>query len=71
MAKRTNMTTKVIVATTNKGGDGKTKTSILTAEYFSYVKGKKGLAIDLDPQCNFSSRFLEMEKGNERFSDLF
>jgi len=52
---------KVIVATTNKGGDGKTKSSILTAEYISYVKGKKGLAIDLDPQCNFSSRFIQME----------
>jgi len=55
------MTAKVIVATTNKGGDGKTKSSILTAEYLSCVKGKKGLAIDLDPQCNFSSRFLQME----------
>lgn len=55
------MTTKVIVATTNKGGDGKTKSSILTAEYLSAVKHKKGLAIDLDPQCNFSSRFLQME----------
>lgn len=55
------MSLKVIVATTNKGGDGKTKSSILTSEFFSYVKGKKGLAIDLDPQCNFSSRYLEME----------
>lgn len=55
------MGTKVIVATTNKGGDGKTKSSILVAEYFTAVKKKRGLAIDLDPQCNFSSRFLEME----------
>lgn len=54
------MALKVIVATTNKGGDGKTKSSILISEYFTFVKGKRGLAIDLDPQCNFSSRFLKM-----------
>lgn len=52
---------KVIVSATNKGGDGKTKFSILLAEYLSKVKSLKGLGIDLDPQCNFSSRFLEME----------
>ncbi len=52
---------KVIVSATNKGGDGKTKLSILMSEYFSGVKGLKGLGIDLDPQCNFSSRFLDME----------
>ncbi|MBI4242501.1 MAG: ParA family protein [Planctomycetes bacterium] len=55
------MSIKVIVSATNKGGDGKTKLSILMAEYLSSVKGLKGLGIDLDPQCNFSSRFLEME----------
>lgn len=53
--------TKVLVAATNKGGDGKTKTSILLAEYFTIVKEKRVLAIDLDPQCNFSHRFLDME----------
>lgn len=52
---------KVIAAATNKGGDGKTKTSILLAEYLTIVKGKRVLAIDLDPQCNFSHRFIEME----------
>lgn len=53
--------TKVLVAATNKGGDGKTKTSILLAEYLTIVKKKRVLAIDLDPQCNFSHRFLDME----------
>ncbi len=53
--------THIIAAATNKGGDGKTKTSILLAEYFTIVKNKRVLAVDLDPQCNFSHRFLEME----------
>lgn len=53
--------TKVIVAATNKGGDGKTKISILLSEYLAVVKNLRVLAIDLDPQCNFSHRFLDME----------
>lgn len=52
---------KIIVPTNNKGGVGKTKVSILLAEYFSYVKKKKVLILDFDPQCNFSRRFLKME----------
>ncbi len=52
---------KVIVPANNKGGVGKTKLSILLSEYFSVVLGKKVLAIDFDPQCNFSQRFLSME----------
>jgi len=56
--------THIVVAATNKGGDGKTKTSILFAEYLTIIKHKRVLAIDLDPQCNFSHRFLEMEIDN-------
>lgn len=52
---------RVLVSATNKGGDGKTKTSILLAEYFTLIKNKRVLAIDLDPQCNLSHRFLDME----------
>jgi chromosome partitioning protein len=33
----------------------------LLAEYFSKVKGKKVLAVDFDPQCNLSNRFLKMD----------
>lgn len=51
---------KIIVPTNNKGGVGKTKISILLSEYFS-LKKKRVLAIDFDPQCNFSRRFLQME----------
>lgn len=50
---------KVIVPTNNKGGVGKTKLSILLAEYLSL--SKRVLVIDFDPQCNFSRRFLKME----------
>lgn len=52
---------KVIVPANNKGGVGKTKISILLTEYFGRILKKKVLAIDFDPQCNFSQRFLNME----------
>jgi len=52
---------KIIIPANNKGGVGKTKISILLAEYISMILKKKVLAIDLDPQCNFSQRFLNME----------
>lgn len=52
---------KIIAPTNNKGGVGKTKLSILLAEYMSIVLKKRVLAIDFDPQCNFSQRFLKME----------
>jgi chromosome partitioning protein len=52
---------KIVVPTNNKGGVGKTKISILLAEYFSLYLNKRVLAIDFDPQCNFSRRFLKME----------
>lgn len=52
---------KIIVPTNNKGGVGKTKVSMILAEYFAYVKKMKTLAIDFDPQCNLSRRFIKME----------
>lgn len=52
---------KIIVPANNKGGVGKTKLSILLSEYLSVILNKKVLAIDFDPQCNFSQRFLNME----------
>ncbi|MBS0358994.1 MAG: ParA family protein [Proteobacteria bacterium] len=54
--------TKIIVNATNKGGEGKTTTSINLAEYASLVMNKKVLAIDLDPQANFSSRYIPMDR---------
>lgn len=53
--------TKIIVTATNKGGEGKTTASIHLAEYVSLIMGKKTLAIDLDPQANFSGRYVSME----------
>lgn len=52
---------KIIVPTNNKGGVGKTKVSTILAEYFSHIKKRKTLAIDFDPQCNLSRRFIKME----------
>ncbi len=52
---------KVITNATNKGGEGKTTISIILAEYIALLMGKKVLAIDLDPQANFSKYFLNLE----------
>lgn len=52
---------KILVPANNKGGVGKTKVSILLSEYLSRIKKQRVLAIDFDPQCNFSQRFLNME----------
>jgi len=52
---------KIIVPTNNKGGVGKTKISVILSEYFAKVEGRKTLGIDLDPQCNFSNNFVNME----------
>ncbi len=52
---------KIIAVVNNKGGVGKTTVSRILAEYFSKIKDERLLAIDMDPQANFSNRFLSME----------
>ena len=52
---------KVIAFLNNKGGVGKTTCSRTMAEYLSKVKKKPTLAIDFDPQCNFSQQYIKME----------
>lgn len=52
---------KVIAFVNNKGGVGKTTCSRTMAEYLSKVKKIPTLAIDFDPQCNFSHQYLKME----------
>src|SRR3990167_9759081 len=52
---------KVIAFLNNKGGVGKTTCSRTMAEYLSKVKKTPTLAIDFDPQCNFSHQYLKME----------
>ncbi|MDF2866821.1 MAG: hypothetical protein K0S11_291 [Gammaproteobacteria bacterium] len=51
---------KVIVNATHKGGEGKTTNSIILAEYLAMVSNRRVLGIDLDPQANFSGRYLKM-----------
>lgn len=52
---------KIIAVVNNKGGVGKTTASRILAEYFSIVKQERVLALDMDPQANFSNRYLKME----------
>jgi chromosome partitioning protein len=52
---------QIIAVVNNKCGVGKTTVSRMLAEYFSIYKKERVLAIDMDPQANFSNRFLRME----------
>lgn len=52
---------KIIAFLNNKGGVGKTTCSRTMAEYLGKVKKIPTLAIDFDPQCNFSHQYLKME----------
>jgi len=52
---------KIIVNATHKGGEGKTTNSIMLAEYVALILGLKTLVIDMDPQANFSGRYIPME----------
>jgi len=52
---------EIIAVVNNKGGVGKTTTSRILAEYFAIVKKERVLALDMDPQANFSNRYLKME----------
>ena len=51
---------KVLTIGNHKGGVAKTTLSKLLTE-FSIRKGIRVLGIDIDPQCNFSARFVQME----------
>ncbi len=51
---------KVLTIGNHKGGVAKTTLSKLLAE-FGVRSGKRVLGIDIDPQCNFSARFVAME----------
>jgi chromosome partitioning protein len=52
----------VFSALIQKGGAGKTTLNFTFAEYCSLIMGKRVLVIDLDPQCNMSTTFLEMDR---------
>ena len=51
---------RVLAIVQNKGGVGKTTVARILTEYFG-MQGIRVLGIDLDPQCNFSRRFLTMQ----------
>jgi chromosome partitioning protein len=50
---------KVLTVVQDKGGVGKTTVAKFLSEYFA-MQGRRVLGIDLDPQGNYSARFLEM-----------
>lgn len=52
---------QIVINATHKGGEGKTTNSIMLAEYAALILGLRTLIIDLDPQANFSGRYLKME----------
>lgn len=52
---------KIVTVAQHKGGVGKTTWVRILAEYFATVRGIRVLLLDLDPQCNLSQRFLEMD----------
>lgn len=51
---------KVLTINNHKGGVGKTSLSKIITEFF-LRRGKRVLGVDIDPQCNFSARFIKME----------
>lgn len=51
---------RVLAIVQNKGGVGKTTVARLLSEHFAR-KGLRVLGIDLDPQCNYSRRFVTMQ----------
>lgn len=52
---------EILAVVNNKGGVGKTTITRILCEYFSLMKEERVLGIDMDPQANFSNRFLTME----------
>ncbi|OAI18304.1 hypothetical protein A1507_09650 [Methylomonas koyamae] len=52
---------RVLTIGNHKGGVAKTTLSKLLTEY-SVREGKRVLGIDIDPQCNFSARFVQMSE---------
>lgn len=52
---------KVLTVANRKGGVGKTTQSRTLCEYFSIVRHKRVLAVDLDSQCSLSHLLLDMD----------
>lgn len=65
------MSELIVIAVANqKGGEGKTTTSINLAHGLA-LQGKKTLLVDMDPQGNSSGIFVDPDAGSATASDLF
>ncbi len=64
------METRIIAVLNNKGGVGKTTTASNISYYFA-IKGKRVLAIDLDPQSHLSVSLGETDLENAGIDDVF
>jgi chromosome partitioning protein len=59
---------RVITFFNNKGGVGKT-TTVYHVAWMLSILGKRTVAIDLDPQCNLTSMFLQESRLEEVYSE--
>ena len=50
---------KIVAIGNEKGGVGKTTTVVNLAYYFSHVRSKKVLVVDMDPQCNLTDKYFD------------
>ena len=52
---------KIVAIGNEKGGVGKTTSVINLAYYFSHVRNKKVLVVDMDPQCNLTDKYFDQD----------